>query len=81
MTGYMAGVEKATAAFEYPVGSPIGIERHRRRLRFSLCPSLMGIVTIPSSGKNGLRARCSMCKEPAKIDWGQEHINRIALYK
>lgn len=79
MTG--TGAEKVTTAFEYRVGLPIGIRRHRRRLGFGLCPSLTGIVTPPGSGKNRLRAKCNICERPAEINWGQEHLNRIALYK
>ena len=79
MIGCMAGVEKATATFEYRVGSPIGIWRHRRRLGLDLCPSLMGIVTTNSSKKE-LKAKCNICERPAKIDWGQEQKNRMALY-
>lgn len=68
MTGCMAGVEKATTTFEYRVGLPIGIQRHRRRLRPGLCPSLMGIVTAFDSSKKELKAKCNICKRPAKID-------------
>jgi len=67
--------------FKYRAGSFIGIREHRRRYRFILCPSLIGIITAFYPDKKKFKLICDTCKRPAKIDWGQEHENRMALYK
>ena len=67
--------------WEYRVGSFIGIREHRGRSGSILCSSLIGIITAFNRDKNKFKLTCNTCKRPAKIDWGQEHKNRMALYE
>jgi len=62
-------------------GSFIGIREHRGRSRFILCPSLIGIITAFNPDKKNFKLTCNTYKRPTKIDWGQEHKNRMALYE
>ncbi|MDO9027350.1 MAG: hypothetical protein Q7U68_00580 [Candidatus Roizmanbacteria bacterium] len=71
---------KTEPIFKYRTGSFIGIREHRERSGSILCPSLIGIVTAFNPNKKKFKVTCDTCKRPAKIDWGQEHKNRMALY-